>query len=72
MSDKGLIPHDPDYATPPGWIIEDHMEAFNVGKDKLAGHLGLEPTELERLLTGKIPVTRDMAEALEILFKRPA
>ena len=72
MNKKTLIPHEPDYATPPGWIIEEYMEAFNVGKDELAGHLGLDLAAVELLLAGKSPVTPEIAAVLEGLFQRPA
>ena len=72
MTENARIPHVPDYATPPGWVIEGYMESYGVDKEELARHLGLNLEETERLLGGNTPVTPEFAAVFERLFHRPA
>ena len=68
MTENARIPHVPDYATPPGWVIEGYMESYEVSKEELARHLGLELAEVERLLAGNHPITPEIAAVLGGLF----
>ena len=66
------IPHEPDYATPPGQVIGGYMEAYGVSKDALGREAGLDSETTDRFLSGKHPVTPEIAAALARLFPRPA
>ena len=65
------IPHEPDYATTPGEVIEEYMEAYGVNKETLGREAGLDPETTERFLAGGHPVTPEIASALSRLFPRP-
>lgn len=55
---KKLIPF---IAVPPGFLLRCELEAREISIAEFAPKLGLTPTELEKLFTGEIGITPDMA-----------
>lgn len=64
MNNSALIPYVPDYATPPGEVIEEYMEFYKVGRETLAERAGIDLETTGLLLAGKHPVTPEIAAAL--------
>lgn len=58
---KRTYPYRPDYATPPGYVLEDHIEAKGLTPAEFARRHSL-PTELiEKVLVGSAPIDADLA-----------
>ena len=72
MNKNEWIPHEPDYATTPGEVIEGYMEAYGVNKETLGREAGLDPETTDRFLTGRHPVTPEIAAALREIFPASA
>ena len=66
------IPHEPDYATTPGEVIEEYMEFHKVSRETLAERSGIDLKTTELMLAGKHPVTPEIAAALEGLLGHSA
>ena len=58
---KRTYPYRPDYATPPGYVLEDHIEAKGLTPAEFARRHSL-PTELiEKVLMGSAPIDAELA-----------
>ena len=68
MSKTGGFPFEPDYAVPPGWILEDYLQAWNVSQDELARRTGLSLEIIEGLVAGESGLDEDIASKLENVF----
>ena len=62
----------PDYATPPGLVLEDYMEGEAMTVAELSRKSGLPESLLHDVLRAEAPVTEEIAAALERVFGRPA
>ena len=71
MNNNEWIPFEPDYATTPGEMIEEYMDAYGVNKEALGREAGLDPETTDSFLAGRHPVTPEIAAALARLFPRP-
>ena len=58
-------PYSPDYATPPGWTLEETLEELSMSHTELARRTGLSPEHIHQLVRGKVPITTDVAQRLE-------
>ena len=58
----------PDYAVPPGEIIDEHRESAGLTQLELAQRLGFSTKHVNRLLSGLEPVTPETALKLESIF----
>lgn len=58
----------PDYAVPPGQVLDEHREAMGMTQAELAQRIGFSPKHVNRLLGGKEPVTPETALKLEAVF----
>lgn len=58
---------NPDYATPPGLILEEFIQDNNISREDAASILGISMDSLERLENGGLPVDLNLAEKLEYL-----
>lgn len=56
---------NPDYATPPGWILEEFREKLGMSRGEVAQALGIPPDSVEKLEGGELPITPELAEMLE-------
>ena len=56
---------NPDYATPPGWILEEYREESGLSKEEVAQALGITLESLSKLEDGELPIGPSLAEMLE-------
>ncbi len=57
--------YKPDYAVPPGEILEETLEARNIKKRDLAERCGLSAKTVSLIMSGKAPITPETAIQLE-------
>ena len=58
-------PYSPDYATPPGWTLEETLEELSMRQAELARRTGLSTKHINQIVKGKVPITTDTARRLE-------
>lgn len=58
-------PYRPDYATPPGWTLEEKLEELSMSQTELALRTGLSTKHVNRIVRGRVPVTTQVARRLE-------
>ena len=58
---KRTYPYQPDYATPPGYVLEDHLEARGLTPAEFAGRHLLSPDLIEDVINGNAPIDADLA-----------
>ena len=51
----------PDYATPPGYVLEDHIEAKGLTPVEFARRHSLSVALIEGILDGNAPIDSDLA-----------
>lgn len=49
-------PYEPDYAVPPGWILEEHLEAQGLSLAAFARRCGCSPKLIGEIVAGKAPI----------------
>lgn len=64
--------YQPNYAVPPGAVLDEHRDAAGLTQAELAQRLGFSAKHVNRLLAGQEPVTPDTALKLETVFGLPA
>jgi len=57
--------YSPDYATAPGEILEETLEARGISKGEFAERCGLSPKTISLIIAGKAPVTPETAIQFE-------
>ena len=60
MAEKTYQYH-PDYATPPGYVLEDHLEARGLTPAEFARRYSLSPKLIESVIDGSAPIDADLA-----------
>ena len=65
-------PYRPDYATPPGWLLVEYLEVWELTPAELAGRHSLPAELIEGVLTGDAPISAELAGILEQEFDLPA
>lgn len=55
----------PDYAVPPGWILEEILEARNLSQAEFARRCGRTPKLISEIITGKAPIETETALQFE-------
>ena len=60
-----LYPYRPDYAVPPGWVLEERIEAQDISPDELADICGLAPELVAGIIAGESPIDAATAAKLE-------
>ena len=58
---KSSNQYNPDYAVPPGWILEEHLEARNLSQAEFAKRCGRSAKLISEIISGKAPVEPDTA-----------
>ena len=58
---KRTYPYQPDYATPPGYVLEDHLEARGLTPAKFARQYSISPELIEGVIDGSAPIDADLA-----------
>lgn len=59
-------PYQPDYAAPPGWILEERLEANGISQAEFARRCGCPPQQISEIVAGTAPVDPETA----LLFER--
>lgn len=49
--------YEPDYATPPGWILQEVLDERSMDQADLARRTGLSPKLVSRIVNGRAPIT---------------
>ena len=65
MSAKGGYPYEPDYTVPPGWILEDYLDTWEMSQAEFARRCGRSPKLISQIIAGKAPVTAATALQFE-------
>lgn len=58
-------PYKPEYAIPPGWLLESHLEAREMSQAECARRCGRSPKLISEIVSGKAPIEPDTALQLE-------
>src|SRR4051812_4822550 len=64
--------YEPNYAVPPGDILEEHRDAASMTQTELSERLGLSGKHVNRIIAGHEPITPGTALKLESVFGLPA
>ena len=48
--------YSPDYAVPPGWVLEDRLAAHHISYAELARRCGRSPKLISEIISGKAPI----------------
>ncbi len=48
--------YDPDYSVPPGWVLEEHLEAWEMSRAEFARRCGRSPKLISEIVAGKAPI----------------
>ena len=60
-SNKRMYPYRPDYATPPGYVLQDHIEAKGLTPAEFARHHSIAAELIERIIAGSAPIDEELA-----------
>lgn len=55
----------PDYAVPPGWVLEERLEVYGISHTELARRCGCSPEHISGILSGEIPIGPETADNFE-------
>ncbi len=55
----------PDYAVPPGWIFEEHLEVRGISQAEFARKCGFPPQLISDIIAGTAPVDAETALQFE-------
>ncbi len=58
-------PYRPDYAVPPGWVLDDHISARNISQEELAESCSIPLKLVRGIIAGEAPIDRETAAQLE-------
>ena len=48
--------YDPDYAVPPGWVLEERLAAHKISHAEFARRCGRSPKLISEIIAGKAPI----------------
>lgn len=57
--------YQPDYAVPPGWILEERLEVLGMSNAEFARRCGRSPKLISEIISGKAPVEPETALQFE-------
>ena len=69
---RRTYPYRPDYAAPPGYVLEDYLETWGISTAEFAERHSLKTGLVEDLLTGAAPLDENVASILEQEFSLSA
>ncbi len=72
MPAKGGYPYEPDYVVPPGWILEDYLEARGMTAAELGKLCRITAKEVKQILVGEAPIENETAKLLGTIFELDA
>ena len=58
-------PYNPDYATPPGWVLEEYLEVRGISQAEFARRCGRSAKLISEILSGKAPIEPETAMQFE-------
>ena len=58
----------PDYAVPPGWLLEEYLEVRGYSQSEFARHCGCSPKLISEIIAGRAPIEPDTALQFEKVF----
>lgn len=59
--ERRTYPYRPDYTTPPGYVLQDHIEAKGMTSAEFARRHGLLAGLVESIIEGSAPIDEDLA-----------
>ena len=59
--ERRTYPYSPDYATPPGYVLEDHLESKGLTPNEFARRHALSTEFIEGILDGSAPIDAETA-----------
>lgn len=62
---KTTYQFQPDYAVPPGWILEEHLDVRGISESEFARRCGCTPQRISDIIAGKAPVDTEIALRFE-------
>lgn len=63
MTERGF-PYRPDYAVPPGWVLEERIEVLGISPARLPESCGLSLQQVRGILAGEVHVGPEVAAVL--------
>lgn len=66
------VAYQPDYATPPGWTLQEVLDERSMSQADLARRTGLSPKLISQIVNGLAPITAGTAVRLERAAGVPA
>ena len=60
--------YSPDYAVPPGWVIEEHLATHGISQAELARRCGRSPKLISEIIAGRAPIEPGTALQLEMVL----
>jgi len=72
MVNETINQYVPDYAVPPGEVLEEYLDSYGMTQAELANRLGFAKKTVNEIIKGKAPITPDTSLKLERVFSRPA
>lgn len=60
--------YNPDYATPPGWVLEEMLEALALSQAEFARRCGRSPKLISEIISGRAPVEPETAIQFEMVL----
>ena len=58
-------PYHPDYAVPPGWVLEEHIQALGLSPEEFARRCGHSPEYIADVIRGAGAIEAQAATAFE-------
>ena len=58
-------PYDPDYAVPPGWVLEERLDVQGMSHAEFARRCGRSPKLISEIISGKAPLEPEIALQFE-------
>lgn len=62
---KRTYPYEPDYAVPPGWVLDERLEANGISQAEFARRCGRSPKLISEIVSGKAPIEAKTALQFE-------
>lgn len=60
--------YSPDYAVPPGWVLEEHLATHDISQAELARRCGRSPKLISEIIAGRAPIEPSTALQLEMVL----
>lgn len=60
--------YNPDYAAPPGWVLEEMLEAHALSQAEFARRCGRSPKLISEIISGRAPVEPETAIQFEMVL----